>query len=334
LGENALSQGFDINIAGSQLGHPPSYFSPYKIPYLEEGPGGEYLTDRLTDEAIRFVSRNRSRPFFLHLAFYAVHTPLQPKQEIVSKYLEKEASYGQNNAQMAAMIENADENIGRFLDVLDRRGLSRNTIVLFTSDNGGVRRITSMTPLRAGKGSYYEGGIRVPLVIRWPGKAPRGSLCQTPVSGIDFYPTFLEMSGIAPLPGQILDGKSLVPLLTQSGTIEERPLFWHFPVYLEGGNVESRDPVFRTRPGSAVRLGDWKLHEYFEDGELELYNLKEDTGESNDLSFQYPEKAGELHNRLVEWRSDLKAPIPDELNPDYDENYDRSLRRSLKSKQL
>ena len=185
-----------------------------------------------------------------------------------------------------------------------------------------------MAPLRAGKGSYYEGGIRVPLVIRWPGQVRTGTVLNTPVSGIDFYPTFLEMTHTPATDGKILDGISLFPLLTRAGEIRERPIFWHFPVYLEGGNPECRDPVFRTRPGSAVRLGEWKLHEYFEDSGLELYNLREDIGEKVNLADKYPETAEDLHDRLDSWRKALNAPIPTQLNPEYDENYDRKLRFS------
>ena len=328
LGEDPRTQGFDVNIAGNTSGHPPSYFSPYQNPNLEDGPEGEYLPDRLTTEAIRFAKNNQSRPFFLHMSYYAVHTPLQPKPEKQEKYLKKQGTAGQNNAKYAAMVESVDENVGRLLAVLDELRLSERTVVVFTSDNGGVKRITSMKPLRAGKGAYYEGGIRVPLTIKWPGKIKPGTECSTPVNGIDFYPTFLEMTRTQKPEGSILDGVSLIPLLIQSGQIEKRPLFWHFPIYLEGGNDETRDPVFRTRPGSVIRLGDWKLHEYFEDGGLELYNLKEDIGETENLIEAYPEKAKELHKKLNSWREKLEAPVPKQLNPGYDEKFDKAKRRS------
>ncbi len=329
LGDDPTSQGFDINIGGSGIGHPKSYFSPYQNPRLEDGPTGEYLTDRLADEAIRFISNNRTQHFFLYLAFYAVHTPLQPKPDKLDKYLKKQGVLGQNNAKYAAMIESMDENIGRILEALEKLNLAKKTAVVFSSDNGGVRRITSMAPLRAGKGSYYEGGIRVPFIIRWPGKIEPGIKCEIPVHGVDFYPTILEMTQTPKTEGKGLDGLSLVPHFTQIGKIDERPLFWHFPVYMEGGNRETRDPVFRTRPGSAVRMGDWKLHEYFEDGGLELYNLREDIGEKRNLAQKYPEKMKELHQRLISWRESLQAPVPPGLNPDYDEEYDKKLRLSL-----
>ena len=327
LGDSPRSQGFDVNIAGNTFGHPPSYFSPYKNPDLEDGPEGEYLTDRLTAEAIRFIQDNRSRPFFLHMSYYAVHSPLQPKPEKRDKYLHKQAAGGWSNARYAAMVDSMDENVGRLLQTLKDLGLSNNTVVLFTSDNGGVFRFTSSAPLRAGKGAYYEGGIRVPLIVRWPGKIEPGTECGTPVSGIDFYPTFLEVTRTPNPEGVILDGVNLVPLLTKAGPTEERPLFWHFPIYLEGGNRETRDPVFRTRPGSVVRMGDWKLHAYYEDGGLELYNLSEDIGETKNLIEIYPEKAKELYERLTSWRMNLKAPMPTELNPEYDKDYDRIQRR-------
>jgi len=327
LGEDPRTQGFDVNIAGNTFGHPPSYFSPYKNPNLEDGPEGEYLPDRLTTEAIRFVKNNQSRPFFLHMSYYAVHSPLQPKPEKQEKYLKKKGSAGQNNAKYAAMVESVDDNVGRLLDLLDELRLSERTVVVFTSDNGGVRRFTSMAPLRAGKGSFYEGGIRVPMIVRWPEKIQSGTQCHTPVSGIDIYPTFLELASTPKPIGTILDGVSLVLLLRKRGKLEERPLFWHFPIYLEGGNQETCDPVFRTRPGSVIRLGDWKLHEYFEDGGLELYNLKEDIGETENLIETYPEKAKELHEKLNSWREKLEALVPTRLNPEYDEEYDRVKRQ-------
>ena len=169
------------------------------------------------------------------------------------------------------MIHSLDENVGRIMDKIEELGLSRNTLILFSSDNGGVWKFSKQWPLRAGKGAYYEGGIREPMFVRWPGKVKPGTTCDVPVNGIDFFPTLLEAAEAKKPEGKVLDGVSLMPLLTQTGTIKDRPLFWHFPVYLPEGNSETRDPRFRTRPGSVVRYGDWKLHEYFEDGGLELY---------------------------------------------------------------
>lgn len=326
LGQDPRTQGFDVNIGGNTAGNPRSYFSPYRNKNLEDGPEGEYLTDRLTTEAIAFLEAIKDGPFFLSMAFYAVHTPLQPKKERVGKYEAKGSYDGQGNANYAAMVETLDENVGRLMKALDRFELTGKTFVLFTSDNGGVYRITRQRPLRAGKGSYYEGGIREPMFVRWPGKVDAGSRCDTPVSGIDFFPTFLEVAGIAKSEGKVLDGLSFVPLLTQTGSLPERPLFWHFPVYLQGGNEETRDRVHRTRPGSAMRLGDWKLHEYFEDGGLELYNLKDDVGEKHNLIDTQPDKARELHAILKRWRRETNAPVPTEPNPKYDAAFDQKRR--------
>lgn len=318
VSEDPTRNGFDVNIAGCHWGHPHGgYFSPYGNPQLEDGPEGEYLTDRLTTEAIQFVEAHREEPFFLYFPYYIVHTPLQAKEETIEKYRQMEGTEAHNNPEYAAMIEHMDHNIGRLMDTLDTLGLTENTLVLFTSDNGGCYKISKQWPLRAGKGAYYEGGIREPMFVRWPGQIEAGSRCDEPVSGIDYFPTFLEAAGLEPPEEKVLDGKSLMPLLTGAGTLGERPLFWHFPVYLQNGNDETRDPHFRTRPGSVVRLGDWKLHQYFEDGELELYNLADDIGEQVDLAATHPEKAKELHTMLSEWRRELDAPVPTELNPDF-----------------
>ena len=324
LGADPTTQGFDVNVAGGAAGSPRSYFSPYRNKRLPDGPKGEHLPWRLTTEAIKFVEKNKGRPFFLYLPYFSVHTPLQGRKELIAKYKDKPKAPGQGNATYAAMIESADRNIGRLMDKLDELGLTKNTVVIFTSDNGGVRRISSQAPLRAGKGSYYEGGIREPLIVRWPAKVKAGAKCDVPVIGVDFYPTFLDMADARKPKGKILDGVSLMALLTQTGKIPERPLFWHFPIYLQGyGNDDARDPLFRTRPGGCVRLGDWKLHEYFEDGGLELYNLKDDVGERNNLAEKMPEKTKELHKIMLRWRKELSAPVPTEKNPRHDPKYDK-----------
>jgi len=311
-----LQNGFDINIAGSDWGHPhKGYFRPFGMPGLENAPEGEYLTDRLTQEAIKFVRNNKDHPFFLYLPYYTVHSPLQAKPDKKARFARKQTSEAHNNPAYAAMIESLDEGVGQLMDTLEALDLAKNTLVLFTSDNGGVWNTSKQWPLRAGKGSYYEGGIREPMIVRWPGKTKPGSLCDVPVSGIDFFPTFLEATGTETPEGKDLDGVSLVPLLTQQGSLKDRPLFWHFPIYLEGGNAETRDRTFRTRPGSVIRYGMWKLHEYFEDGSLELYNLKEDRGEKHNLANQHKAKAKALHDMLTAWRHDTNAPIPKALNP-------------------
>ena len=313
-----IAQGFDVNVGGYSAGHPQKgYFVPYKNPKLSEGPPGEYLTDRLTDEALNFIETNKDRPFFLYLPHYAVHTPLQAKEELIEKYKNKPGSNGQNNPKYAAMIESTDQGVGRILDKLDELGLAEDTIVFFFSDNGGVRTITSNQPLRGGKGMLYEGGIREPMAVCWPGVVEPGSTCDTPVIGIDLFPTILEMIDVPVPEDKLLDGKSIVPLLKRKGDLDREAIFWHFPAYLQGKAEGARDSHFRTRPAGAVRAGDWKLIEYFEDGDLELYNLADDISEKNNLVDTMPEKAAELRQLMLDWRQEVNAPVPTELNPEY-----------------
>jgi arylsulfatase A-like enzyme len=326
LGDDPTTQGFDVNIAGFKGGSPSrgGYHSPYDFPNCKQEEKGEYLTDRLGMEAVKFIEVHKDRPFFLHLATHSVHTPIQAKADLIALYKKRTGSEAHNDPTYAAMIHSLDENVGRVLAKLDELGLAENTLVLFSSDNGGMWKISKQWPLRAGKGAYYEGGIREPLFVRWPGNIAAGSRCDVPVSGSDFYPTLLEAAGVAKTEGTLLDGVSLVPLLTQAGGIEDRALFWHFPIYLQGyggGKVETRDPKFRTRPGSVVRKGKWKLHEYFEDGGLELYNLDADPGEKINLVDVMPAKAEELKEMLYAWRVEVNAPVPTELNPKYDPSY-------------
>jgi len=221
LGDDPKTQGFDINIGGNQAGHPRSYFSPYKNEDLPDGPVGEYLTDRLTDEALKFIETTKTRPFFLYLPHYAVHSPIQSKPEMQVKYKNKEPSLGHHNPKYAAMIESVDKGVGRIMHKLDELGIAENTVVFFFSDNGGVKKTTSMEPLRGGKGCYYEGGVREPTTVRWPGVVEPGTTCDTPIIGIDFYPTLLDIAGAKKPAGKLLDGVSLVPLL-RGGTIPER----------------------------------------------------------------------------------------------------------------
>jgi arylsulfatase A-like enzyme len=314
-----IAQGFDVNVGGYSSGHPQKgYFVPYKNPELPDGPPGEYLTDRLTDEALNFIETNKDQPFFLYLPHYAVHTPLQAKEELIEKYKNKPGSNGQNNPKYAAMIESTDEGVGRILDKLDELELTEDTIIFFFSDNGGVRTITSNEPLRGGKGMLYEGGIREPMAVRWPGVVGPGTTSDTPVIGVDVFPTILEMAGVPTPEGKLLDGVSIVPLLKREGDLEREAIFWHFPAYLQGKAEGARDPHFRTRPAGAVRAGDFKLIEYFEDGDLELYNLADDISEQNNLADTMPEKAAELHRLMLDWRKEVNAPVPTELNPEYD----------------
>ena len=305
-------QGFDLNVAGGDIGHPASYFWPYEgkthtVPGLKTGgSAGEYLTDRLTDAAEHFIEQNKAGPFFLYFAHYAVHVPLEAKPAVVAKYKNRAPPGGQTNAVYAAMVESVDDSVGRILRKLDALGIAGNTVVVFMSDNGGLwPQATSNAPLRAGKGYPYEGGFREPLIIKWPGATQAGTTCCTPVSSIDFFPTLIDIAG-AKLPGPV-DGRSLVPLLKQSGTFEREALFWHYPHYWSSN---------RVRPYGVVRAGDWKLIEFYEDMRVELYDLKNDLSEARDLAKDKPEKTAELRARLHNWRQsvDAQMPVP---NPDF-----------------
>jgi arylsulfatase A-like enzyme len=316
LSDDPLPYGFHRNIGGAHNGHPQSYFYPFGNVDLPAQPG-ENLTNSIMDQVIDFV-HTTSDPFFLYYAPYAVHTPIQPIAELKSKYEGKPHWQGQSNVDYATMIENLDRNLGRLVSVLKETGAWENTLLVFTSDNGGLYGITYQYPLRAGKGSYYEGGIRVPFFILWENKVDPHKYA-TAVTNLDLFPTLLEAAGVD-LSKHSFDGVSLLPLLTSSTQIPERPLFWHFPIYLQAYNVhhnQNRDSLFRTRPGSVIRSGDWKLHHYFEDDGLELYHLKEDISEQHNLVQQHPEKAEELYNLLKTWRSEVDAPLPSLINPDF-----------------
>jgi len=323
LSDDPLPYGFDVNIGGTHSGGPPrGYYPPHgNVPGLERAPAGEYVTDRLSDEAIKFISKNKDRPWALYLTHFAVHTPLQAKKELVAKYEAKEKGKLHQHVAMATMIQAVDDGVGRIQATLDLLGLTGNTVVIFFSDNGGYGPATDMDPLKGYKGTYYDGGIRVPFFVKWPGVVKAGQTTGEPIIGVDLYPTLCEIAG-AELPArQPLDGVSLVPLL--KGEVEslgERALFWHFPAYLQSYSVtdEQRDPLFRSRPCSIIRAGDWKLHQYFEDGGLELYNLREDIGEANNLAESNTQKTAELLARLEQWRKQTGAPVPTEPNPAYD----------------
>jgi arylsulfatase A-like enzyme len=321
------NQGFDLNVGGCQRGSPPSYFSPYRIPTLPDGPKGEYLTDRLTDEALKFIDSTAGKPFLLYLSHYAVHNPQQAKAELVAKYQAKaarlppssgpeflpegkqQARQNQNQPVYAAMVQSLDESVGRIMQKLTELGIDGKTVVVFTSDNGGLSTAettpTSNLPLRAGKGWHYEGGVREPLIIRWPGVTKPGSVCHAPMISTDYYPTFLEIAGLPLRPEQHVDGRSLVPLL-KGGVRPERPLFWHYPHYSNQGGG----------PGGAVRVGDFKLIEWFEDMRVELFDLKADLSERHDLAARMPEKAAALRQQLHDWRKTVNAAMPTP-NPDY-----------------
>jgi arylsulfatase A-like enzyme len=322
LGPDPTTQGFDLNVAGREWGSPSGggYHSPYRYPNLVNEEKGEYLTDRLAVEACKFIESNRERPFFLYLTHYAVHTPIQGKADLTAKYKAKPASEHHNNAAYAAMVESVDDSVGAVLGKVQELELTDNTIVLFFSDNGGHLGATSNFPLRGAKGMLYEGGIREPMIVSWPGVTIPGSICDEPVIGVDFYPTLLEMTGTARPKDTILDGLSLVPLLKDAdASLGRTAIFWHFPCYLQGSGDPHGGP-FRTTPAGAVRTGDWKLIEWFESGRLELYNLKDDIGETKNLADDRPEKLDELHATMVAWRRAVDAPIPTTPNPKYDPN--------------
>jgi arylsulfatase A-like enzyme len=267
----------------------------------------------LTDEAIRFIEGSTDRPFLLYFPHYAVHTPLQAPDELVDKYRRKPKGEHHQNPVYAAMIESVDRSVGRVLARLDELGLANRTVVIFASDNGGNGRVTSHFPLRGCKGNYYEGGIRVPLIVRWPGVVPAASVCDTPVITHDLYPTLLEVAGLPLMPEQHVDGVSLLPLLRQTGDLAARALFWHFPNYIGATHLTP------ARPLSVIRDGDWKLIEFLEDGRLELYNLGDDLGEQQNLAAQMPEKAADLQRRLSDWRRAAGVQMP-RPNPAYEGN--------------
>ena len=310
------TQGFDINIGGAHWGAPQTFFFPYRgsklfggepryVPHLEWGEPGEYLTDRFTTEALKIVSRAKDRPFYLNLCYHTVHTPIEAKEEIVKRYQAKiRPGLNHRNATFAAMVHSLDENVGRLLDGLEKAGVADRTLVVFTSDNGGYigrfggETVTNNFPLRSGKGSLYEGGIRVPLIVRWPGVTPAGALCGEPVISNDFHTTITEAAGFGPQRGT--DGVSLVPLLrSPSARLPRQDLFFHYPHYYE-----------TTSPVSAVRSRAWKLLEYLEDGRLELYNLERDPREERNLAQEMPERARELLDKLRRWRASVDAQMP------------------------
>ena len=326
-------QGFDINIAGDHWGAPATYFYPYKKNNraLENmppgGKPGEYLTDRLTDESLKFLQANKDRPFLLYLSHYAVHTPIESKQNLTNKYKAKAAKLPkttrpaflperdamskqiQDHPVYAGMVQSVDESVGRVMKKLEELGVAENTVVIFMSDNGGLstrpkpsstNTPTANLPLRAGKGWLYEGGIREPMFIKWPGVVKPGSVCSEPVTSTDFYPTMLEMAGLPLMPKQHVDGTSLMPLLKNKGKLKRKAIYWHYPHNHGSGN----------KPSGAVRAGDYKLIEWYENSRIELYNLKNDIGERHDLATQMPKKAAELRRMLHKWRKQTNAKMP------------------------
>ncbi|QEG38909.1 sulfatase [Roseimaritima ulvae] len=337
LSDDPLPYGFDENVGGTHAGSPPrGYYPPHpKAPGLANASPDEYLTDRLSDEAVRFIRANEQRSWALYLTHFAVHTPLNAKRELLAKYKAKPPGKLHDHVDMATMVQAVDDGVGQIIQTLDELNLTDNTAIVFSSDNGGYGPATDMHPLKGYKGTYYEGGIRVPLFVTWPGVIAANSRSSEPVSGVDLYPTLCDIAGAAMPADQALDGVSLLPVLNGSQTkLPERSLFWHFPAYLQSyrGSDEQRDPLFRSRPCSIIRHGDWKLHEYFESGDLELYNLREDIGETTELSATHPDKTKQLHQRLKDWRAQLNAPVPSEPNPKFDPAAEAQGRRSLRER--
>jgi arylsulfatase A-like enzyme len=282
-----------------------------------EYPQGQYLADFLTDKAVDFIQRHQDAPFFLYLPHFGVHSPYQAKPELIAKFKDKAPMGGHHDPKYAAMIASVDESVGRVMAALDELKLADNTVLIFTSDNGGVGGYTregikksgdttDNAPLRSGKGSLYEGGTRVPFIVRWPGVTQAGSSCDVPTIHVDVFPTLAEIGKAAAPEGQPLDGESLAPLFRDpSANLKREAIYQHFPGYLGAGA-----DTWRTTPVGLIQSGEWKLMEFFEDGRLELYNLKEDIGESKNLATEMPDKAKELHAKMIAWRESVKAPMP------------------------
>lgn len=306
--------GFDINIGGREWGQPKGpgkYFSPFGMPNLDDGKPGDYLTDKLTDEAVKFIDgTKRDQPFLLYFSYYTVHGPLMAPPELVKKY-EKKAEGFENtkneflNPKRAGMIESLDTSVGRLVAKLEELGISDDTLIILTGDNGGDYDSTT-GGLRDYKALAHEGGVREPLIVKWPGKIATGSNCDEPVIGMDFYPTILDFAGLGLRPEEHKDGVSIAPLLTgKKQELERENLYWHYPHY------------HRTKPYGAVRHKDWKLIEFYEEGDLELFNLAEDPNETRNLVDSQPEKTKELLGMLNKWRTDVGAQMPTP-NPNYD----------------
>ena len=325
VGFHPEQSGFDVNIGGNRHGGPGGYFAPYPNPELENEPKGEYLTDRIGDEVVKFIDQNKENNFFAYVPFFSVHTPIQSKPDYQKKYSNKESNEYHNRPDYAGMIQSLDENIGKILDKIDTLNLSENTLIIFTSDNGGIRAISNQYPLRAGKGSYYEGGIKVPMIFSWKGKIEAETDSYERISNLDFYPTIKNLVGYKD--SIDLDGEDLTPIF-KGEKLKKRELYFHFPIYLEPYRVQldsGTDPLFRTRPGTVIIKDNWKLHHYYEDNKFELYNLEKDISESKNLVEINKEKKTELLMDLNNWRKAKNAPIPSKLNPYYDQKYADSL---------
>ncbi|MFK7820124.1 MAG: sulfatase [Planctomycetaceae bacterium] len=296
----AEHQGFDINIGGCRFGGPPSYFSPYKIPNLIGKKDGEYLPDRCADECVDFIksATSNNRPFFLCWWNYSVHYPFQAPQDLIAKY-EKRKGPGVENPTYAAMIAGMDRSIGTLLKAIDDQGLEKDTLVIFTSDNGPFA--ANVKPLRAEKGYLYEGGIRVPMIVRWPGRVKPSKRTATPVITMDIHATILEAASLKPDPSNVPDGVSLLPILTGDSELKRESIYFHYPNYAFHK---------KNRLASAIRSGNYKLLRFYDTESVELYNLKNDISESHDLARTMPEKAKQLQSELEAWLTTTNASIP------------------------
>ena len=299
---NPLNQGFDVNIGGCSYGGPPTFFDPYRIDFLPNRKKGEYLPDRLADETIAFITEQQSKkkPFFVALWNYTVHWPMEAPADLLEKYKNLPVR-GYRDYRYAAMIEAMDNAVGKVLNSLDDLKIADETLVIFSSDNGPFGGVGDASPLRADKGHLYEGGIRVPLIIRWPGKVKPETLDETPVILTDLYPTILEASGLSSDVNYPIDGENLLPLLNDGKKLKDRAIFWHYPNF-----AFHRD----NRLGSAIREGDYKLLYFYDNNNIELYNLKEDIGENNDLSGELPKLALRLKNKLKSLLLESQAAMP------------------------
>lgn len=298
-------QGFDLNVGGCAFGGPPTFFDPYRIPTIKDRREGEYLPDRLADETIAFIGANHKKRFAAFLWNYTVHWPMEAPEPLLKKYADRKGP-GLNDTRYGAMIEAMDSSIGKVIDELERLNLADDTLVIFTSDNGGFAGVSDNRPLRAAKGHLYEGGIRVPLVARWPGKIAAATTCHTPVISMDFYPTLLEAANLKKSDQEAPDGVSLMPLLDGTGSLVRDAIYFHYPNYAWHRS---------NRLGSAIRAGRYKLIERFDDDSLELYDLQADLSEKRNLATAMPEVASRLRTKLVAWRAETKAAMPPTRNP-------------------
>lgn len=302
-------QGFDVNVGGVSFGGPPSYFDPYQNPAIKDQMEGEYLTYRLVEETIGFIDEHQDGPFFVALWPYTVHWPMDAPQELVDKYADRPGfkDYGdgiESSTRYAAMIEAMDGALGRVLAKLDELNLAEETLVIFTSDNGAYGGVTDLSPLRGVKGYLYEGGIRVPLIIRWPGHVEAGTVSSVPVISMDFFPTILEVAGLETSPSVPLDGESLLPLLHQTGTLERDAIYFHYPNYAFHGE---------NRLGGAIREGKYKLINFYDDDSVELYDVVNDLSEEHDLSDELPGIADQMKAKLGSWLESSGARMPRSL---------------------